>query len=404
MDATPRWKRVLEPILSIGAYEGEPETKRGGRRVFVVAFVIATVLSVPAALSDLDAGYTWVAVVSLLSTVVPALLLIAIHFRPRRFSVLVTAMFVVIYAEQLAETALFGGLLPSGLVVMFGLGLVMGAMLAIGLRAALWWFAAFLASLAFALLIPEIVDPVYELADPTTDAAFNLAATGILTVAVLAYFVHQRDRFQQRSDDLLHNVLPHEIAMRLKDGSMIADDIPSASVLFADVVGFTPMSATMPPAELVGLLDEVFSAFDRFVDELGLEKIKTVGDAYMVAAGVPRPRDDHAHAIADLALRIRDYVATSPVDGRPLTFRIGIDSGPVTAGVIGTHRFAYDLWGDTVNTASRMESEGVPGCIQVTPATHELIKDGYVCEPRGPIPVKGKGEMETYLLLGKRQA
>jgi adenylate cyclase len=180
---------------------------------------------------------------------------------------------------------------------------------------------------------------------------------------------------------------------------LIADDFTAVSVLFADVVDFTPMSAGMAPAELVGLLNDVFTSFDRLVAELGLEKIKTVGDEYMVAAGVPRPRADHAHAIAELALRIRDHVATSEVAGRRLSLRIGINSGPVTAGIIGAHKFAYDLWGDTVNTASRMESEGVAGSIQMGPATYELIKDAYVREARGRIPVKEKPGVDTSLLL-----
>jgi class 3 adenylate cyclase len=173
-------------------------------------------------------------------------------------------------------------------------------------------------------------------------------------------------------------------------------------VLFADVVGFTPMSAAMSPPELVGLLDKVFTAFDGFVSELGLEKIKTVGDEYMVAAGVPRARSDHAGAIAELALRIRDHMAAARFDGHPLSLRIGINSGPVVAGIIGTHKFAYDMWGDTVNTASRMESEGVPGGIQVSASTYELIRDRFTCEPRGLIPVKGKGEMTTYILVGRK--
>ena len=141
---------------------------------------------------------------------------------------------------------------------------------------------------------------------------------------------------------------------------------------------------------------------DQFVDELGLEKIKTVGDEYMVAAGVPTPRDDHAEAIAELALRIRDYMASSSFDGRSLEMRIGIHTGPVVAGIIGTHKFAYDLWGDTVNTASRMESTGIAGQIQVTPAMHEaLTGNGYAFESRGTIDVKGKGQMNTWLLTGK---
>jgi adenylate cyclase len=262
---------------------------------------------------------------------------------------------------------------------------------------------AFTASVGYAVVVPGLIDPIYQLSDPASDAAFNVVATGIVVLAVLAYFAHQRDRFQRRSDDLLHNILPGEIADRLKGGKMlIADDFAAASVLFADVVNFTPMSAGMVPAALVGLLNDVFTSFDELVAELGLEKIKTVGDEYMVAAGVPRPRADHAHAIAELALRIRDHVATTEVAGRRLSLRIGVNSGPVTAGIIGTHKFAYDLWGDTVNTASRMESEGVPGSIQIGPATYELIKDAYVCEARGRISVKGKLAMETYLLISRR--
>jgi class 3 adenylate cyclase len=163
------------------------------------------------------------------------------------------------------------------------------------------------------------------------------------------------------------------------------------------------MSATMSPAELVDLLDDVFTAYDAFAAELGLEKIKTIGDAYMVAAGVPTPRDDHAEAIAELAIRMRDHAVATPYRGRRLSLRIGIDSGPLTAGVIGTHRFAYDLWGDTVNTASRMESGAPPNGIQVTPATRALIDDRFVCESRGTIDVKGKGPMETFLLVSRRQ-
>jgi len=337
-------------------------------------------------------------------TMVTFVLLFAIWRRPRWFVVLVTIMFVLLSISQLVETAMFGGLFPSGMVVMFGLALPLAALLAIGVRSALWWSAAFAASVVLAVAVPDWVDPIYRLSNPAEDAAFNLIATGVLMIAVVWYFVRQRDRFQRRSDDLLHNILPDEIAARLKDADTrtIADDVDAASVLFADVVGFTRMSVTMSPAELVGLLDELFTAFDGVVAELGLEKIKTVGDAYMVAAGVPVARSDHAQAIAELALRIRDHVAATPIAGRRLSLRIGISSGPVTAGIIGTHKFAYDLWGDTVNTASRMESEGVPGVIQVGPATYELIKEAYVFEARGAIPVKGRGEMETYLLISKR--
>jgi guanylate cyclase len=400
-----RWRRLLEPLLSIGEYPGEPETRRSGRRVFVVAFVIATIFTIPSVVSDLEAGYTVVGVMNLVSVALTFPVLIAIKVWPLRFAVLANGMLVLIFVTQLIETAMFGGLLPSGLVVIFGLGLVLAALIAIGLRAAIWWTIAFAASVVYAVAIPEWVDPIYELADPALDAAFNLLTTAILVMAALAYFIRQRDKYQRRSDDLLHAILPDEIVPRLKDGAgTIADDLEGASVLFADVVGFTPMSASLSPAQLVELLDDVFSCFDAFVDGLGLEKIKTLGDAYMAAAGVPRPRPDHAHAIAELALRIRDHEAVNPVDGSRLSFRIGINSGPVTAGVIGTRTFSYDLWGDTVNMASRMESTGVPGAIQITAATHALVRDAFVCERRGLVAVKGKQEMETFLLTGRRPA
>src|SRR5213592_895989 len=405
MPRPPILKRLLEGILSIGASPSESESQRGGRRVFMLAFILATLLSIPAVIARFDAGYTWVGVVDLATLAIPVLLLGVIAIRPTSYVAILHVMFVVIVAGPVIDTAMFGGLLPSGLLVIFGLDVALGALLAIGLTAGLVWFGLFLLSVVYALAIPHWVDPIYTLNDPTGNAAFNLIATGIVTMAVMIYFIRQRDRYQQRSDDLLHAILPDQIVARLKDEpGTIAEDVSSASVLFADVVDFTPMSATMSPAELVGMLDELFTVFDGLVTELGLEKIKTVGDAYMVAAGVPEARPDHARAIAELALRIRDHVATNPVGGRRLSLRIGVSSGPLTAGIIGTHKFSYDLWGDTVNTASRMESEGIPGSIQISATSYELIKDRFVCELRGPIEVKGKDRMQTYLLLSRRDA
>jgi len=208
---------------------------------------------------------------------------------------------------------------------------------------------------------------------------------------------------QERSERLLLNVLPAPIATRLKESErVIADAFPEATVLFADIVDFTVRSQRMAPQQVVQALDELFSAFDQLARRQGLEKIKTIGDAYMVAGGLPDPRPDHAEAVAEMALGIREEVARrSDPSGQPLAVRIGIDTGPVVAGVIGRNRFIYDLWGDTVNTASRMESHGVAGCIQVTARTHDRLRDGYRFQRRGPIPVKGKGEMVTWFLLGR---
>jgi guanylate cyclase len=288
MAGASSWRRVLDEVLSIGSYPGEPETQGGGRRVLVVAIIVGTLLTIPTVISDFSAGYTLVAVGNLVLVAATAIFLGVLRRRPHRLAWIINGIFALVFAIQLVETAMFGGLLESGLVVLFGLCVVLGALVAISLKAAFWWFAAFTASVVYAVVIPGLIDPIYELPDPAADAAFNLIATGIVVLAVLAYFARQRDRFQRRSNDLLHNILPDEIADRLKGGKvMIADDFAAVSVLFADVVDFTPMSAGMAPAELVGLLNDVFTSFDELVAELGLEKIKTVGDEYMVAAGVP---------------------------------------------------------------------------------------------------------------------
>ena len=208
---------------------------------------------------------------------------------------------------------------------------------------------------------------------------------------------------QEKSERLLLNILPKAIADRLKQGqNTIADSFPEATILFADLVGFTRLSSQITPAELVRILNEIFSAFDRLVEKHGLEKIKTIGDSYMVGAGLPTPRPDHAEAVAEMALDIVDEMSRfNKINGSPLSMRIGINTGPVVAGVIGTKKFTYDLWGDTVNIASRMESSGVSSCIQVTEATYQKLKDKYVLIRRGSIAVKGKGEMTTYLLAGR---
>uniref|UniRef100_B8HQE2 Adenylate cyclase n=1 Tax=Cyanothece sp. (strain PCC 7425 / ATCC 29141) TaxID=395961 RepID=B8HQE2_CYAP4 len=205
-----------------------------------------------------------------------------------------------------------------------------------------------------------------------------------------------------QAENLLLNILPPEIADQLKQtNDIIAEEFSQASILFADIVNFTTLSASLNPTEVVKMLNEVFSYFDLLTEKYDLEKIKTIGDCYMVAAGVPRPRSDHAHALAQLALDIRDYSEANSVRGHKLTFRIGINSGPVTAGVIGRKKFIYDLWGDAVNTASRMESHGSGGHIQITHSTYQLIRAEFNCQMRGVVQIKGKGEMKVYLLIGR---
>ena len=241
----------------------------------------------------------------------------------------------------------------------------------------------------------------------------NVVANTAILFVVMFYAVRQMaraeataEREHQRSEGLLSNILPPRVAERLKEraGSEIADAYPEASILFADMAGFTARASDTAPEELVRFLNGVFTKLDALVERHGLEKIKTTGDAYMVVSGVPEPRPDHAEALADLALEMRAALAgLVDAKGRAVPVRIGIASGPVVAGVVGTKKFFYDVWGDAVNTAARMEQTGEPGKIQVTLEIQERLKQHFVLEERGLIEVRGKGPMRTWFLIGRRR-
>lgn len=217
-------------------------------------------------------------------------------------------------------------------------------------------------------------------------------------------FLQRLQAEQDTSERLLLNILPRPVAERLKQGeSTIADSFADVTVLFSDFVDFTKLSTGIPPKMLVGRLNEIFSTFDQLCERHGIEKIKMIGDAYMAVAGVPTPRADHAAAASDLALAMQEEAARFRAgDGPPFRLRIGLNSGPVVAGVIGTKKFAYDLWGDTVNIASRMESHAPTGGILVTDSTYQKLKENYSFKPGRVIQVKGGGEVLTYLLLGRK--
>ena len=271
------------------------------------------------------------------------------------------------------------------------------------------WYVIGPLAYAVSQSLVETRTPLPLLGDAVTNAAM-FAAVLVLGEAVRSRRALDREHRlllaeEERSERLLLNVLPAPIAARLKAGEgVIADAFPDVTVLFADLVDFTRRSRQVGPAQVVATLNELFSAFDRLAQRHGLEKIKTIGDAYMVAGGLPQPRPDHAQAVAEMALAMQVEVAgRADPSGQSLQVRMGIDTGPVEAGVIGTSKFSYDLWGDTVNTASRMESTGVPGCIQVTARTYQRLRDGYRFQPRGPIQVRGMGTMVTWFLLGRSQ-
>jgi adenylate cyclase len=300
-----------------------------------------------------------------------------------------------------------GGFETSSAVGLWGITSPLGALLFVGARQAAPWFAAFVCLVVISAAIdPALADGAPHVPDGVVVGFFALNILGVATTAyaLLQYFVRARERALAESERLLLNVLPEPVAARLKqqDG-IIAEHRPAVTVLFADIVDFTPLSERLSPSELVSLLDRVFARWDAIAADYGVEKIKTIGDAYMVAAGIPLPRDDHAEAIAEMALAMGPEVAPCAADtGLPLEVRIGIDTGPVVAGVIGRAKFIYDLWGDTVNTASRMESHALPGTIQVTERAYERLRHRYELRPRGMVDVKGKGPMSCYLLIRRR--
>lgn len=221
---------------------------------------------------------------------------------------------------------------------------------------------------------------------------------------VLEEATHALDTERRLTERLLMSVLPRSVAERLKRGAgTIADRFSEATVIFADIAEFTPISQRLQPEEVVAWLNDVFSSMDRIAEQHGLETIKTIGDAYMVASGLPTPRADHAEVAAEVALALCAEMSTRTApDGRPLRVRIGIHTGPVVAGVIGRRRFAYDLWGDTVNTASRMESHGDNGTVHVSETTYQLLHQRYTFQERGIVEIKGMGPMRTYFLTGRR--
>jgi len=240
--------------------------------------------------------------------------------------------------------------------------------------------------------------------------ALNFVCVAIVYVVSTGHFVGQRNRFrdqlraeQATSERLLLNVLPPQIAQRLGAGeNPIVDERSAVTVLFVDIVDFTPLSRSAPPTEVVAVLNRVFSEIDELADRFGLDKIKTLGDGYMLVAGATEPRADHVVAALDMALAARDRLARLDLAGVPIRVRMGLDTGPAIAGVVGHSRFSYDVWGDTVNTASRMESHGLPGEIHVTGRVRDLASDRFEFSSRGLIDVKGLGEMETFVLAGRR--
>jgi len=415
VNAVSRIRSVADAMLAqlalLGADPGDDEDERSSKALLVLISVLILPISLLWGGLYLALG----APSGLLAFVYFAVSLgaIAVFTRTRDFALLLRIQLLdILLAPNLSMIPL-GGFITSTGVGVWGILAPMGALVFGGVRDGIRWYIAFLAVFLGSGVAGEVLGVMSPL--PTwfvsTMLALNIAVGGTMVFTLLALFAMQRRKAltalrieQEKAESLLLNILPRSIADRLKaDTHTIADQFSSASILFADVVDFTKLSERLRPADVVGVLDHLFSHFDTLAERYGLEKIKTIGDCYMVAAGVPEPRADHARALALMALDMLEAMRTSDeVNHLGLELRIGINSGPVVAGVIGTKRFLYDLWGDAVNTASRMESHGTPGRIQITRATYELLGDEFEFESRGTIMVKGKGDMEAWYVLGLR--
>jgi adenylate cyclase len=404
---------VLARLAAVGGDPRDDEQTREGK----VLLVLTSVLILPIAvvwgslylIFGSPVGYVPLAYALVLLGAIIA------FARTRNFALLLRVSLVDILLAPTLSMVPLGGFLPSGGVGLWGILAPVGALVFSGPRAGLRWYVAYLVVFMTSGFAGQIVGPVSTLPEwfTSTMLGLNVSLGGTIVFVLIATFLRQRDRAtdalereQERSEQLLLNVLPKEIAARLKAGeSPIADAYEHATVLYADIVGSTMLAERLDAKQLVVLLNGIFSRFDLLAERHGVEKIRTIGDNYMCVAGVPRRRADHAQAMARMALGICAYLDELRAAGEDrIDFRIGMNSGPCVGGVIGLRKFVFDIWGDSVNTASRMESHGVPGRIQLSEATYELIRDEFNCEPRGSVEVKGKGPMRTWFLLGERNA
>jgi class 3 adenylate cyclase len=398
--------RLLRRLVDLGALPEDPPDVRLRKAGLVLSSVIMAALACVWVVTYAALGL-WVSALIPLAYQAATVLSIAVFARTRRYRLFLRSQLVLPLLLPFALQWSLGGFDNASAVCLWALTAPIGALVFVGPRAAAWWFAAFAVLVAVSAAIdPRLAADAPAVPQGVQIAFFALTVVGVggTVLAVLAYAVQAREREQERSERLLLNVLPAPIAARLKEREdVIADDLPEATVLFADLVGFTALADRLPAREVVALLDAVFARWDALAAAHGVEKIKTIGDAYMAAAGLPLPRADHAEAVAAMALAMEpELAAGTQAAGVRLGLRIGIDSGPVVAGVIGRARLGYDLWGDTVNTASRMETLAEPGTIGLTERAAALLAPRFAVRERGTVEVKGKGPMRVWVLLGPR--
>ncbi len=415
---------MLTPFMRIGHLPVDTVRDRRTKAIFSIAMVGATLFSLQLiafeARTSLELVFDWLAIIGSLG----ALAVLQLSKRVDLAYVFVAAILLVVLAAVLLVLGNRNGdLFFLPIIPIF-------AVVLLGAKQSLPWFAATLLVVVLAAagdaVLPALTSPLHRsdlnpqgllFHSPTKEPMSQAMLIGFLTSLTLSYLVifsayHSLQQANERVESLLLNVLPSSVALRLTEetrqklreqGAGIADEYSEATILFADIVGFTDLAAQVTTGELMVILDGVFTAFDNLAEKHQVEKIKTIGDAYMAVCGLPEPNPDHAERIADLALdmllAMRRYREET---GTAIRLRIGINSGPVIAGIIGRKKFIYDLWGDAVNIASRMESHGEPDRIQVSDGTRNALKDAYDLEPLGTIEIKGKGPLPAWRLIGPK--
>lgn len=396
-------RRELERLAFLGTSPGDPDDLRVRKVALTLAAEIMVVLCVIWIAMYLALGLVTSAAIPFVYQVA-SIATIAAFSRTKDFRVFRFCQIVLIVLLPFLLQWSLGGYVASSAVSVWALVGVFGAVFIHGPRHATPWFALFVAlTVLSGLLDPWLARSPAAIPSGVQVAFFvlNIVGVSLTGFLLLEYAVRARDAALAQSDALLLNVLPRSIALRLKrEPGLIAERFDDVTVLFADIAGFTSFAEQTSPETVVGVLNEIFSAFDDICDRHGLEKIKTIGDAYMAAGGLPEPRPDHAEAVAAAALEMQDALGRLRRSlGLDLRMRIGVASGPAVAGVIGRRKFTYDLWGDTVNTASRMESHGVVGEIQVNETTYLRLRGLYRFVDAGEKQLKGKDPVRTYLLL-----
>lgn len=382
---------------------GDSETVRSQKLLAMGVVFVSIIGTTLNALRIYSVGLTAVAQVNFVLTAGLILSFILVLAWPRAYYPVVIAILTVSLFGNLATHYYSGGFTSGMMYLTWAILTLVLAALFVGRRAVLFFTGGYVVVIIAAGFLEPAARQHLPQIDPhliVQAAIYNLIVLGLITAGAILYLFNQVERYRRRADDLLLNILPGAIAARLKENpGTIADGYDEVTVLFADIVDFTTMSADADPVAVVSKLNEIFSEFDLLAARHGLEKIKTIGDAYMVAGGLPEPQPDHVEAVAAFAVDMLAAVSHhASWTGAPLRLRVGINTGPVVAGVIGRQKFIYDLWGDAVNVASRMESNSLVNEIQVTEAVKERLDGRYEFIQRPPLPIKGKGMMVTYLL------